>query len=148
MSGAVQNDAIDEDDILGIECKHVCYTKGTPPDRGMVPDDLVTIKEVVHLKDGRQIPRVRLKKNFRRPFYVTKPGFRNHEEKKEWEDIDKLDKFECTQAALESHIKRALNIRSPVFGLRKISRTPYLYGPTSPPPRSSSGTTWSATPTA
>lgn len=128
MSGAVQNDAIDEDDILGIECKHVCYTKGTPPDRGMVPDDLVTIKEVVHLKDGRQIPRVRLKKNFRRPFYVTKPGFRNHEEKKEWEDIDKLDKFECTQAALESHIKRALNIRSPVFGLRKISRTPYLYG--------------------
>lgn len=117
-----------EEDVLGIECKHVAYSKGIPRDRGEIPDDLAFIKEVIHLKDGTLVPNVRMIKNFKRPFWVTKPGFRNHEEKKEWEDLDKLDKFEATQAGLEMAIKRALNIRAPIFGLRKLASSPYLYG--------------------
>jgi hypothetical protein len=117
-----------EEDVLGIECKHVCFSKGIPRDRGEIPDDLVFIKEVVHLKDGQLIPNTRMIKNFKRPFWITKPGYQNHEEKKEWEDIDKLDKFESTQAGMEMAIKRALNIRSPVWGLKRLARSPYLYG--------------------
>lgn len=128
MSTPVNIDAISKDDILGRECKHVSYVKARPRDRGEVPDDLALVKEVVHLKDGTLVPNIRLIKNFRRPFYVTKPGFRNHEEKKEWEDIEKLDKYECTQAELEVAIKRALNIRAPLYGLKRLSRSPYLYG--------------------
>lgn len=117
-----------KEDVVGLECKHAMYTKANPQDRGDVPDDIIFLKEVVHLKDGRRIPKTRILKNFKRSFYVTKPGFQKHKEKKEWEDLDKLDKFECTQAGMDRAIKRALNIHSPVWGLKKLARSPYLYG--------------------
>lgn len=117
-----------KEDVLGIECKHANYTKANPQDKGEVPDDIIFLKEVVHLKDGRRIPSTRILKNFKRSFYVTKPGFQTHREKKEWEDLDKLDKFECTQAGMDRAIKRALNLHSPVWGLKKLARSPYLYG--------------------
>jgi hypothetical protein len=124
----VKIDDYNKEDILGIECKHATYTKANPRDRGDVPDDIIFLKEVVHLKDGRRVPSTRILKNFKRSFYVTKPGFQTHREKREWEDIDKLDKFECTQAGMDRAIKRALNLHSPVWGLKKLARSPYLYG--------------------
>ena len=117
-----------EKEISGYECKHAIYVKGTPPDKGHTPDDMIFIKERIHYADGTTEPNVRLIKNFKRPFWVTKPGFRNHEEKKEWEDIEKLDRYECTQAELEKRIKKALNMFTPMGGLRKLARSPYLYG--------------------
>lgn len=117
-----------KEDVVGLECKHAVYTKADPSDRGAIPDDLIFVKEVVHLKDGRKIPQTRMLKNYQRPFWVTKPGFRTHKEKKEWEDLDRLDKFECSQAGLDRAIKRALDIKAPIFGMKRLARNPYLYG--------------------
>lgn len=119
---------INKEDVVGMECKHAVYIKADPSDYGAIPDDLAFVKEVVHLKDGRRIPRTRRLVNFKRPFYITKPGFRKHKEKKEWEDLEKLDKFECTQAEMVRAIKRALNIVGNVHTLKKLGRSPYLYG--------------------
>lgn len=128
MSTVAKTEEFSKDDVVGMECKHAVYTKAQPRDRGAIPDDLIVVKEVVHLKDGRRVPRLRKLLNFQRPFWVTKPGYRNHKEKKEWEDLDKLDKYECTQAGLDRAIKRALDIKAPVFGLKRLARNPYLYG--------------------
>lgn len=127
MSNVTAED-FSKEDIVGLECKHAVYTKANPRDRGDVPDDLIFIKEIVHLKDGRHIPRTRRLVNYERPFWITKPGFQTHKEKREWEDIDKVDRFTTTQAGLERAIKRALDIKAPVFGLKRLARSPYLYG--------------------
>lgn len=116
-----------EEDVIGLECKHVIHTE-SKSFNGEIPDDLHLVKEVVHLKDDRKIPKIRLIKNFERPFYITKEGFRNHEEKKEWEDIDKLQKFMSTQAGLPRNIMRALNRHGNPTTLKRLGMSPYLYG--------------------
>jgi hypothetical protein len=118
----------DKEDIVGMECKHSLYTKGIPRDRGMTPDDLIFVKEIVHLKGGRKIPQVRSLINYKRPFWITRPNFRKHQQKKEWESVDKLQRYECTQAELTKAIKKALNDRSPSYSLKQICRNPYVYG--------------------
>lgn len=117
-----------KDDVIGYECKHAVYMPGIPRDHGAVPDDLIFVKEVVHLKDGRRLPTSRRLINYERPFWVTKPGYRKHKEKKEWEELSKLDKYTTTQAGLERAIKRALHLHTPERGLRRLARSPYLYG--------------------
>lgn len=124
----VLDDNFEKDDIAGIECKHVNYVKGFKTGYSSSPDDFHLIKEIVHLKDGRQIPRVRGIVNYERTFYVTKPGFRKHKEKKEWEDIDKLQMYRTTQANLVTAISNALDIFSPKKRLRAMANSPYLYG--------------------
>lgn len=119
---------ITKDDIAGIECKHAVFVKSARKKPNGVPDDLVFIKERIHLKDGTQVPNTRFVVNYKRPFWITKPGFRKHNEKKEWEKIERLQKFECTQSELPSAVKRALNIFSPTMSMRDIAMSPYLYG--------------------
>ena len=82
----MSNVKFNKEDVAGLECKHVIYI---PPieDGG---DDFHYIKEVVHLKDKTTVPNTRVVKNYPRPFGITKPAFRNHLQKKEWEDIDKV----------------------------------------------------------
>lgn len=116
-----------KEDVIGLECKHVVHVESRSFN-GEIPDDLHLVKEVVHLKDGRKIPEVRLIKNFERPFYITKEGFRNHEEKKEWEDIEKLQKFMSTQAGLRKNIMRALNRHGNPPSMKQLGMSPYLYG--------------------
>lgn len=115
-------------DIAGYECKHAVYVKDQSTPRDRVGDDAIFIKERIHYSDGSTKPNVRMIKNYRRPFWVTKPAFRNHQEKKEWEDLDKLDYYECTQAELIPRIKKALGLYTPVNSLRRLARSPYLYG--------------------
>ena len=117
-----------KEDVLQIECKHTQYVKANPRTYGGIADDLVFVKEVVHLKDGSRIPNTRCIVNFKRPFYITKPGFRKHKDKKEWEDKDKLSKFMSTQANLVSAIKKALDVHSNAWSVRKLANSPYLYG--------------------
>ena len=117
-----------EEDVVGRECKHAQYTTGPKNPMNGVRDDLVCIKEIIHLKDGRRVPRVRNVINYERPFWITRDGFRDHQEKKEWEKIDRLQKFECTQANLQDAVRRALKIMSPARGMRQLGQNPYLYG--------------------
>lgn len=116
---------IAKEDIKGFECRHAFYR----PSAISNTDDLLVVKEYVHTKDGKRIPNVRLIPNYKRDFWITRTGFRNHEQKKEWEDEEKLRKFTCTQAELTKSIAKALGL--PYLAnrpLRYIARNPYVYG--------------------
>lgn len=113
-----------KDDIKGYECKHAVYV----PARYPGGDDIIFIKERVHLKDGSTVPSSRILKNFERDFYITKEAFRNHKDKKEWEDIDKLQRFTSTQEGLPKAIARALGNPGLNGNVRRLARSPFLYG--------------------
>jgi hypothetical protein len=89
--------------------------------------DALIVKENVHMIDGSVVPNIRILPNREWPFYITKEGFRNHKDKKEWEDINKLQKFKSTRLHLNKKIARALNM-GVELPLRKLANSPYLYG--------------------
>lgn len=114
-----------KEDIAGVECRHVVYI---PPVKGGPPDDYHLSKEIIHLHDGRKFPNVRIIKNFKRRFWITKEGYRKHKQKKEWEDVHKLTQYECTQSQLIEKASKALGIFGFKGSLKKLSQNPYLYG--------------------
>lgn len=65
------------EDVIAKECKHVAYATDEEKE-----NDFVLIKEVIHTKDGRLIPRLVMRENLKRPVYVTREEYRNHQEKK------------------------------------------------------------------
>lgn len=113
-----------EENVVGYECRFAVYC---PPLNGE-GDDMHLIKEVAHLPDGTTRPQVRLKKNFKRPYWVTQKGSRNHNDKKEWEALDRVIRYESTQSELVR--SAAASLGQPWFKgeLRKLARNPYLYG--------------------
>ena len=129
-----------QEDILGYECRHVTYCP--PPEPGM--PDVHFIKRVMHVKDGdtvRRIPQVVAKKDFERKFWIEQPGQQNHREKREFADKDKLIEVVTTESKLVDTVRsklRSLTDRAiKKFGLpwpsdrddlRKLARSPYLYG--------------------
>lgn len=116
---------VNMDEIKGLECKHAVYCK----DRYNSGDDLLMVKEVIHTKDGRTIPNLTFIENYKKDFYITKEGFRKKDaQKKEWEDISKLQKFTTNQARLPKAIARALGNPAMKGNLRRIARSPFLYG--------------------
>lgn len=113
-----------KDEVLGYECRHATYVVSNDIDS---EDDLLVIKEVAHLRDGTTKPRLRFWKNYKRDFYITKEGFRNHKDKKLFEEKRKLFRVECTQRKLGQAIAQALRIGyNPK--LRTMARSQYLYG--------------------
>lgn len=112
------------ENILGIECKHVAYQAATD---GSL-NDILVVKEVVHTKDGLH-PRIRRYENWKRPFYITMPHHRNHNDKKEYEEIGKLQRYESTDVCLPTQIQMALGRRFPNPNLdrRRACDSPYVY---------------------
>lgn len=119
--------SINPDDIEAIECKHVVYGKSLV-NKGNYPDDMILIKERIHLKDKTTVPNVRTIINPQVPYYITKPIFRNHKEKKTREFIDRVEMRTSTQAGRIDSVKRALNIVSNVRSVKQLARNPYVYG--------------------
>ena len=117
-------EAITKEEIAAIECRHVVYCK---PPQG-TSDDLHLVKEVIHTKDGRVIPNVRLIKNFKRPYWVTRPAYRNHQDKKEVEYLNRVEERQATQHELIDSAAKALGKFGFQGPLRKLARSPYLYG--------------------
>lgn len=116
------------EDVVSKECRFAVYC---PPNQ--FGDDLHVVKEVVHLKDGRVVPNLHFVKNFERPFFITKKNKRNHQEKKQYEHIDNLDRYKCKEFKLVESIKRALEIRSGrVNTLSQVCNSPYVYGAEEP----------------
>ena len=116
----------DSNKILGYECKNVVHIPRPNPD---LPD-VHLIKEVIHYEDGTLKPNIRMVKNFKRKIWVTARTKRNHVQKKEYEHIDNLMEYECTQSDLVDTVSRALDMRysSISKNLRKMQNSPYLYG--------------------
>lgn len=121
------SEVIKKEDIKGIECRFVVYL---PPTKEMIAanedaTDYHLVKEVVHTNDGRQIQRVRYIKNFRRPYYITQKRYRDHEQKREKELLERCDKWEVKQYQLQSDVMRKLRMKG---NPRYAMESPYLYG--------------------
>mgnify|MGYP000393743039 CR=1 FL=1 len=115
---------IKPEDIVARECRHVTYCPPKDSGRG----DLHVVKEMLHLKDGRVVPNLRKISNYQRPFWITKKGYQNHNDKKESEEITRLQEFRCTQTDLVRRITMALDRPGMQGGLRQVCRSPYVYG--------------------
>lgn len=111
-------------DIAAVECRFVQYV--APPDYSK--PDRHYIKEIVHLKNGKTVPRLIYIENYKRPFYITKPGYRTYKQHKEWEDLHKVDKFTCRQCDLTNSIANALGKRGFRGSYKMVVRDPYVYG--------------------
>lgn len=112
-----------DEDIIGVECKHVVYSPSR--EQGDYNDALIA-KEVVHLKDGRFIPRLHIEENYKRTFYIERN--QNYQEKKTQQKVSRLQSFSTTQRNLMPSIGRAFGRGKLNGGLRTVARNPYLYG--------------------
>lgn len=90
----------------------------------------VVISEILHYEDGTKVPNVRYLDNPKRPFYITKSGFRNHTDKKEFEDIRKLDKYQAPDSDMWKQIYKIINNTrtAPMrLDIRTLKENPYIY---------------------
>lgn len=112
----------DMKDVAGLEARNIAYSEDGQG------NDLMLVKEYVHLKDGRVIPNLRFRKNYMRKFYVAKTGTRNYKEKKQWESKENVIEFKTNQANLAAAAHKALGGFGQHRGLREVFKSPYLYG--------------------
>ena len=111
--------------VIAKECRFATHVPRPHPDAY----DLHVVKEVIHYDDGTTAPNLRYIKDFKRPVWVTKPIYRNHKQKKEYEELDKLNYYECTQSDLGKTIAYGLGI--PYTNrtyLSELCGYPYVYG--------------------
>ena len=113
-----------QEEIKGIECRFVVHRPTKDPE---IPD-IHLIKETVHYKNGTTKPKIRIVKDYERPFYVTKVNERTYTQKKEWEHISRLTKYKCTQSQLRNKVAQALGKGWSRETLRQLQESPYLYG--------------------
>lgn len=110
--------------VKGYECRFTTYCESSDKKH-----DLHVVKEYTYYNDGRREPTMRLIPDYIRDFYVTREGHRNHKDKKEAEDITKLQKFTSTQCQLPNAISRVLYQRpAGNTNFRQLAKSPYLYG--------------------
>lgn len=123
-----------EPKIKAIECRFAVYI---PPPRGM-KDDYHFVKEVIHYEDNTTKNNLRAIPNYKRPFYITQEMHRNHKDKKEYEEFNKVNVYKSRQCDLVYDIARALNYQGRPRGLKDIcqaespaspkSKGQYVYG--------------------
>lgn len=112
-------------EITQRECKFAIHV----PSRNLQQQpDIHVVKERLTLVDGSIRSNLRLIQNFKRPFFITKPSFRNHEQKKETEDLDKVIETKVTQSELRNAVAKALDKPWSKDSLKQLSASPFLYG--------------------
>ena len=106
------------------EAKLITYLS---PNETPSNEDIHIVKEVKFI-NNKYYDNIRIIKNFKRPFYITKDIFKNHKDKKESEELSKVDTYYSTQSQLYKNIAKRLN--QPTFDTspRTINKSPYLYG--------------------
>lgn len=116
----------DKRKLIGREPKGITYVKSQyRKDR-----DLIVAKEILHYDDGTTKKNLRLKVNYERSFYVTKPEARNHTQKKSSELLSNLIEYRTTQADLQARVARALNYETGGANtyIKELAASSYLYG--------------------
>lgn len=111
------------EDVLGAECVFSTYVANKD-----LHTDALIVKENVFLKDGSVVPNVRIIKDKKWPFYITRKGFRNHKDHKESEHIDRLEKRMARRIDLVRKVNNAFSGEYFCRSLRDIGKIPYLYG--------------------
>lgn len=93
------------------------------------PGDAVIVKEVAIYPDGRRVPGMRIIKDFKRDFYITREGARTNKDKLEWIEKSKCQKFSTTERDMNKRIRQALGIQPGMYMSRKmLMRSPYVFG--------------------
>jgi hypothetical protein len=91
-------------------------------------DDIHFVSELVTFDDGSIERRLRRIVNYERPFFITKKIFRKHNQKKEYEEFEKVTKFTSTQSELANNIARKLGREGYCKNqIRDIQNNPYVY---------------------
>ncbi len=91
-------------------------------------DDLHVIKEVYTDANGIKHPRLALKKNYERPYWLTQRGLRVYKEQKEWLPLEDLVEYRCTQRELTDSIKKHLGVGWSKQGLRDLKENIFVFG--------------------
>lgn len=112
------------------EIQKQCIFAQHLPSRKNRSEDMLLVKERIKDETGREYPNVRLIKNYKRSYWVTKQGKRNHKQKRDYELLENLDEYSCTQANLANHAFKTLNGYHSQNGasLSQVAMSPYLYG--------------------
>lgn len=111
------------DAIIGYECRHATYCV----DR-FKQNDLLVIKEYLYKENGERVPNLRMVKNYKQSFWITRENFRKHRDKIEWEEEVNLKEYKSTRVGLPKAIAAAINYRGGNMSLKHINRCPYVYG--------------------
>lgn len=114
-----------DNEIIGKECKFVVHLNKIKGER----EDTHIVKEVIHHKDGTYEPRLRIIKNFKKPFWVTKPNYQDHNDKKEAEELDRTNKYHTTES--DAYSETAIRLNKGYLGNKTrmvVRESPYTYG--------------------
>lgn len=107
--------------------REVRYAVHIPANPKMDRPDTHYVKEQVFYKDGSQEPRTFLTKDYQRSVFVTKQSYRNHQDKKEFELIDRLHEQKCTQSDITKAVAGMLGQPHLSNSPDKIKASPYVY---------------------
>lgn len=115
---------VKDKEVTGRECRFVVHI---PANRDR--DDIHMVKEVIHYSDGTTEPNVRLIRDFKRPYWITRRDKQVHKDKREWEEIENLVRHEATESALASSVAIAIGQPRARGYLRALTgEYPYIYG--------------------
>ncbi len=110
------------------EIDYIEFRSGTHLEANFERKDINIVSELVTYKDGTSEKKLKILENYERPFFVTKPFFRNHKQKKESEPIDNLDKFTSTDSDLANNAAARLGmVGYRRNNMRDVVNNPYLY---------------------
>lgn len=90
-------------------------------------EDYHLVKELVTLKDGTQLPNMRIVPNFERPVWITKMQYRTYSDKKEWEHEDRLEKHMVRQSDLRNKIAALTERHTSNEMLGELLVNPFIY---------------------
>ena len=110
-------------EIAKLELRFAVYKKASDNN-----PDIHYLKECITHTDGTKTPRVSTVINFERPIWITHPRYRNHKEKKEFEDLDKVVELKSSQSNLNVTIAKALEKISLASNVKSIKDEVFLYG--------------------
>lgn len=91
-------------------------------------EDTHYVKEQIFYEDGTQEPRTFLVKDYERPIWCTHIRHRNHKDKKEFEEREKLVERKCTQSDLNKVVAGMLDLTHMANRPDALKASPYLYG--------------------
>ena len=115
---------IKERKLIAKECKFALHL----PSKDSASKDIHMVKERLFYEDGTEESNLTFIENFQRPFWLTKPKFRNFQQKKEYQEIEKLDMYKCTESRLTSTLARVLGKPGSKEHLKALCNSPYVYG--------------------
>lgn len=110
--------------LKGEECRRVVHIPSPSPRH----PDLHLLKTVKYYSDGSSKSLARLIKDFKQPFWITKPTYRTHKQKKEWTEERTLLKLSSTPTNLRNAVADALGKGYSRERLSELGNSPYLYG--------------------